>query len=180
MVPKYILYYKKEGSPLRPPKIIYFSVIYTKNGLILCIFSLQNTHFSYARVRCPPAIPARGPVAWALWTPRTSARPCAQSPHLTHSCSNPPCVFKRLCLGPWISSWPRALAMVNPALGMLRGWTLENGSLQVKNFKRFLKEPLKVLNYKAHVFVFCWRTIRGSIIEDKRGAYIMDPFSESS
>ena len=35
-----------------------------KNGLKLCIFSLPNTKFSYARGRCPLATPARGPAVW--------------------------------------------------------------------------------------------------------------------
>ena len=51
----------------------------------------------------------------------------------THSCSRF-CIF--LCLfilGPWISSWPRALAKVNPALG-----------LNKKSFLQLLKAKLLI------------------------------------
>ena len=55
--PKYTFSHKKKGCPLWPPEIIYFCKFRPKNGLKLCVFSLQIQNFPIGKGTLPPCKP---------------------------------------------------------------------------------------------------------------------------
>ena len=112
MVQKYILGYKKDGCPLDTTKIyMNISLNLDKKGLTLCIFSLQNTKFSCRRPLCNPCQGASSLSPREHLCSLNRQLQLLKIPHVEN--------LPEPMLGPWISSWPRALAKINPALEKL-------------------------------------------------------------